>query len=186
MKKMKTNELSICALFAALTAVLSQIAIPLEPVMINLATFSVFLAGALLGAKLGAISQGVYVLMGAVGIPVFSMFRGGPGVLFGPTGGYIAGYILAAGLIGFIIEQYGNKLCVLLLAMFAGFLTYMTAGTCWYMFITQSDLKTALMVCVVPFLLGDALKLIVAALVAYRLRAMVQNKILKTDTPVKG
>ena len=120
MNRMKTTKLVTCALFAALTAILSQIAIPIGPVPINLATFSVFFAGALLGAKAGALSQLVYLLLGIVGLPVFSMFRGGPGVLLGPTGGYLAGYVLAAFLVGFITEQRGDSLPALALAMPAG------------------------------------------------------------------
>ena len=177
MKKMTTIECTTCALFAALTAVLSQIAVPIGPVPINLATFSVFLAGALLGAKLGAVSQAVYVLLGAVGVPVFSMFRGGPGILFGPTGGYIAGYVLAAWLVGLITERYGNKAAVLALAMLAGFFSYMTTGTCWYMFVTKSGLAEALMVCVVPFLPGDALKMVLAAVLARGLKPVLQRKL---------
>lgn len=176
MRKMRTIELTTCALFAALTAVLSQVVIPIQPVPINLATFSVFLAGALLGGKLGAVSQGVYVLLGAVGVPVFTMFRGGVGVLVGPTGGYIIGYVLAAGLIGFIAERYGNKIYVLLLAMFAGFLAYMATGTCWYMFCMKTRLVEALMACVVPFLFFDVLKMIAAAVLTRCLKPILQKQ----------
>lgn len=177
MKKMRTIELITCALFAALTAVCSQIAVPIGPVPINLATFSVFFAGALLGAKLGGLSQVVYVLLGAVGVPVFSMFRGGPGVLLGPTGGYIAGYVLAAWLVGFISERYGNRLPILALAMLAGFFTYMTTGTFWYMFSTNSGFGEACMVCVVPFIPGDILKMVLAATLARSLKPVLQRKL---------
>ncbi|MCM1568556.1 MAG: biotin transporter BioY [Roseburia sp.] len=173
MRNRNTVELCICALFAALTAVLSQIAIPIGPVPINLATFSVFLSGALLGAKSGAVSQAVYVLLGAVGLPVFSSFRGGVGVLLGPTGGYIAGYILAAWLVGWIAKRYGNRIYILGLAMFAGFLAYMTAGTGWYMFSTQTGFTEAFMICVFPFLPGDLLKMVLAAVLSYRLRPVL-------------
>ncbi len=176
MKKAKAIHFVLCALFAALTVVLAQIAIPIGPVPISLATFSVFIAGALLGAKLGAICQAVYVLLGAVGVPVFAGFKGGLGVLVGPTGGYIAGYILAAWFVGLIAEKFGNKLWGLFLAMLAGFFAYMITGTGWFMFITQNGLAEALMICVVPFLLGDALKMILAATLAYRLRPILRIK----------
>ncbi len=176
MKKAKTIHLVLCALFAALTAVLAQIAIPIGPVPISLATFSVFMTGALLGAKSGAVSQAVYVLLGAMGVPVFAGFKGGLGVLFGPTGGYIAGYILAAWLVGFVAEKFGNKLWGLLSAMLAGFFACMITGTGWFMLITQNGLAKALMICVVPFLPGDALKMILAASLAYRLRPLLRNK----------
>lgn len=172
-KKMKTIELSLCALFAALTAILSQLAIQVGPVPINLATFSVFLAGALLGARAGAVSQTVYVLLGMIGVPVFSMFRGGAGVLLGPTGGYIAGYILAAWLEGFMIERLGNKIFILASSMLAGCFIYMITGTGWYMFSTKNGLAEALMTCVIPFLPGDALKIILAAVLAHRLKPII-------------
>lgn len=172
---MKTINIILCALFAALTAVLSQIVIPIGPVPINLATFAVFCAGTLLGAKLGCISQVVYVLLGAVGVPVFTMFRGGLGILTGPTGGYIAGYVLAAWLVGFIVDRYAGKIYIFVLAMLAGFATYMIMGTCWFMFSAKTSLMEALMVCVVPFLPGDALKMVLAVTLTYRLRPMLQR-----------
>ena len=104
MKKVNTLNLVFCALFAALTAVLSQFAIPIGPVPINLATMSLFIAGAVLGSKLGGLSQLVYVLLGAAGLPVFSEFSGGLQIIAGPTGGYIIGYIATAWIVGFITE----------------------------------------------------------------------------------
>ncbi len=176
MKKAKIIHIVLCALFAALTAVLAQITIPIGPVPISLATFSVFMTGALLGAKSGAVSQAVYVLLGAMGVPVFAGFKGGLGTLVGPTGGYIAGYILAAWLVGFLAEKFGNELWALLLAMLAGFFAYMISGTGWFMFTTRNGLAEALMICVVPFLPGDAIKMILAATLAYRLRPFLRNK----------
>lgn len=98
--------MALCGLFAAVTAVCSWISIPLgfTPIPLNLGTLAVYLTGALLGKKYGPISLLVYTLAGAVGLPVFSGFRGGLSVLAGPTGGYIIGYIVAAFLIGLIIS----------------------------------------------------------------------------------
>ena len=181
MKRTKTFELCLCALFAALTAVCSQIAIPLKPVPINVATFSVFFAGALLGPKLGAISQAVYVLMGAIGLPVFSSFRGGFAALIGPTGGYIVGYILAAWLVGFLAKRGDHKIWVLILAMVAGFFAYMTTGTAWYMFCTKTALVPSLMGCVVPFIPGDAAKMILATVLVRRLHPILDSKLQKSS-----
>lgn len=175
MKKITIFEMCITAFFAALTAILTQIAIPIGPVPITLGTFSVFLTGALLGAKLGAVSQTVYVLLGIFGVPVFASFRAGVGVLLGPTGGYLWGYILAAGLVGFISKRYGNKIYVLVLAMFAGYCVYTTTGTCWYVFSTETGVAEALMVCVVPFIPGDALKIVLAVVLAQRLNPVLQK-----------
>ena len=109
-----TAYLALCGLFAALTAVCTYISIPLgfTPVPVNLATLAVFLAGGILGMKYGTVSLMVYVLLGAVGLPVFSNFSGGPGVLMGPTGGYIAGYIAAAFIVGFHMRQSLRRLFI--------------------------------------------------------------------------
>lgn len=167
---MKTFHLIACSLFAALTAVLSQIVLPVGPVPVNLATFSVLLSGLVLGARLGALSQLVYVLLGAIGIPVFTMFRGGLGVLAGPTGGYIAGYVLGAGAAGFLAQRYGGKVWGASLALICGYLTYTALGTGWFMISAHSALIPALMACVIPFIPGDIAKMALAAVLARRLR----------------
>jgi biotin transport system substrate-specific component len=170
----KTKQLILCALLAALTAILSQFAIPIGPVPINLATFSVFCAGALLGARLGAVSQLIYVLLGLAGIPVFANLRGGVGVVLGPTGGYIAGYVAAAWLVGFIMERGHSGLPMLIPAMTAGMGLCYLLGTAWFMFSTQSDLGRSLTLCVLPFLPGDALKILTAAALTRRLRLVLR------------
>ena len=112
---LKTNRLILCAFFATLTVVGTIISIPLpfSPVPINMALLSVFLAGSLLGAKFGALSQLVYICLGAAGLPVFSKFSGGAAILAGPTGGYIIGYIVAAFFVGLITQKsvsFGGRL----------------------------------------------------------------------------
>lgn len=171
MKKAITYKTAMCALFAALTAVFSQIAIPIGPVPINLATLAVFCAGALLGPSLGALSLAIYVIIGAAGAPVFSLFRGGIGILTGPTGGYIVGYIPAAFIVGLLIEKLNKskKIYIYPAAMLCGMLTYFILGTAWFMFSTGTGFLGALMVCVVPFLPGDFLKIAVATMLAKRL-----------------
>jgi biotin transport system substrate-specific component len=175
MQKSKTQKMMLCALFAALTAVLSQIVIPIGPVPINLATFAVFCAGALLGPRLGALSLTVYAALGAVGAPVFAMFRGGLGALAGPTGGYIIGYIPAAFLTGLLLEKINkdDKIYPYLAAMFAGMLSCFILGTAWFVVSTGTGLAEALMLCVVPFLPGDFLKIAAATLLAKRLRPLL-------------
>lgn len=168
---MKTKNLILCALFAAITAVLSQIAIPLPftPVPINLATFSVFLAGGLLGAGRGAVSQAVYVLVGAIGVPVFAQFTGGLGILVGPTGGYLAGYISAAWLVGFLLPRLPRTIWGHMFAMVLGMLSCYALGTAWFMYLQNVALIPALSMCVIPFFIGDALKIAVAAFLVRKL-----------------
>ena len=168
----KTKQLISCSLFAALTAILSQISIPLPftPVPINLATLSVLLSGALLGKKGGAISQVVYTLLGAIGLPVFANFLSGIGVIFGPTGGYIIGYIVAAFVVGIIIQKTNRNLITYLLSMILGIISCYILGTAWFMYITNSNLLTSLTMCVFPFIPGDIVKIVIGAFLANRLK----------------
>lgn len=171
--KSMTHKLTLCALFAALTAICSQIQIPLPMIPINLALLSVHLAGTLLGAKYGSLSMAVYVVLGLVGVPVFSSFTGGPGILFGKTGGYIVGYILAAFVVGMLTQKtkLGKSFWGLCVAMVAGVLACYALGTLWFMMITHMTLWVTLGYCVVPFLPGDALKILLAALLTQKLKS---------------
>lgn len=173
--KLNTKELVIIAMFAALTAVLSQLMIPLPftPVPINLATLSVFIAGGLLGAVKGGISQLIYVLLGAVGVPVFAGFTGGFGIIAGPTGGYIIGYIVAAFVIGLLIAKLPKTLLGFGLCFVCGAVCYFTIGTAWFMVVTKTGLLPALSMCVFPYIPGDLLKIILAAFLVKRLRGVL-------------
>jgi biotin transport system substrate-specific component len=143
-----------------------------------LATFAVFCAGALLGSKLGALSLAAWAVLGAAGIPVFAMFRGGVGALVGPTGGYIIGYIPAAFITGLLTERFtgGGKVYMYPLAMSAGMLVCFALGTAWFVFSTGTGLWEALMLCVIPFLPGEALKITAATVLAKRLRPVLRRK----------
>ena len=175
MRESKVLKMTLCALFAAITAVLSQIVIPIGPVPINLASFAVFLAGALLGSRLGALSLAVWAALGIVGAPVFSSMRSGLGTLAGPTGGFIAGFIPAAFLIGLIIEKANknNKAYLHVAAMLVGALTYFALGTIWFVLSTNTGLYESLTICVFPFIPGDILKLVAATILAQRLRPLL-------------
>lgn len=172
----KTVSLILCAFFAALTGICSGISIPLPftPIPINLATLAVFLAGGLLGWKWGSLSQIVYVFLGAVGVPVFHGFTAGFGILVGPTGGYIAGYIAAAFLVGLIVEKatitkstvYFKTILAMIIGLFACYLL----GTLWFMYLTKTGFIAAAMSCIVPFLLGDAVKIVAGSLLINRLK----------------
>ena len=159
--KMTTKKLAYYAMFAALTVICAQIAIPLPgDVPLSLATFAVMLSGALLGTWGGAVSQLVYVLLG--------------GRIVGPTGGYIIGYILMALTIGLIMAKTKKKFYIYLLAMAAGTIVCYTLGTAWYVFSTRTALLPALTACVFPFLPGDVVKIILASLVACQLQKWIK------------
>ena len=169
-----TQRIVLAALFAALMAVCSQIQIPLPMVPINLALFAAHLCGALLGAKWGALSISAYVLLGLVGAPVYAGFASGPAALFGKTGGYILGYILSAFLVGLLSRRIGFTFKGLCLSMLVGVVACYAFGTVWFMAVTGLNLMTSLAYCVIPFLPGDAVKIVLAALLALRLKKPLQ------------
>ncbi len=169
MKPQQVKSLVLCALFAALTAVCSQLQIPLPMIPINLALFAVNLCGALTSKSKAALAMAAYMLMGVIGLPVFTGLRGGAGVLFGRTGGYILGYIASAFLISLILEKWGRAFWKMCLAMAAGTAGCYAFGTVWFMVLTGNGLWASLTICVFPFLLGDAVKILLAAFLAGRL-----------------
>lgn len=173
-KKINTRALMLCALFCALCAVCSQIAIPLPLIPINLALFSVNLCGALLGAKYAAVSITAYILLGAVGVPVFSKLSGGIAVLAGPTGGYIIGYLICAVVVGLLSKWAANKFWRLCLIMMPGVLLCYAFGTVWYIILTHNGIAASLMTCVVPFLPGDCVKILLAAFLAVKLKPHIK------------
>lgn len=181
MTKTNIRNLIYCAIFAALTAVCSQISFPLPftPVPINLALLAVILAGGILGPKWGAISQIVYLAVGSVGLPVFANLKGGIGVLLGPTGGYIIGYIAAAWLTGILLQRSNRGYFFYVVSMAAGIAGCYLFGTAWYMFLTKSGLIPALTMCVVPFLIGDILKIAAASVLAKKLFPVLSKNLYR-------
>lgn len=159
------------AMFGALTSIGALIVIPLQPVPISLQTLFTTMAGVLLGGYTGALSQIIYILLGIIGLPVFTGGKAGIGVLFGPTGGYLIGFVAAAYVIGKLIEARREAgLAWMAFALFIGNLVIYSFGTFGLYLVAHLTLVKALMVGTVPFLIGDLLKLITAALLANKLR----------------
>ena len=167
-------DMIFTAMFAALIAVCSLISIPVGTVPVTLQTFAVCLAAAMLGFKRGTLSVLVYILLGAVGVPVFAGMKGGIGVLAGPTGGYIIGFILTAVTVGIAADRWGRRVLPLAVSMIIGVLLCYVVGTVWFVIVTGTDLIGALTLCVAPFLLPDALKIALAVLLANRLDKAVR------------
>lgn len=168
--------LVLTALFAALVAICSQIQIPLPMVPINLALFGVYLAGALLGRRWGALSLIVYTLLAAVGAPVLAGFSGGLGILMGKTGGYVIGYILAAYVTGLVTEKWGASYPKLCVGMVLGCAVCYLFGTLWFMQVSGLTLAVSLGYCVLPFLPGDVIKILLAALLTIKLRPALKRQ----------
>ena len=175
--KFRVVDLTYMAVGAALTAVCSWISIP-STVPFTLQTFAVFCVLSLLGGKRGTVSIVIYILLGAVGMPVFAGFTGGIGILLGTTGGYIIGFILM-GLLFWLAEHFfGNALPVRIVSMLAGLLVCYAFGTGWFLWVyaRQSGaivIGTALSWCVLPFILPDLAKMALAVGIAGRVKKFI-------------
>ncbi len=170
------NQMRLTAyasLLAALIAVGAYIAIPVGPVPIVLQNFFVLLTGLLLGPRWGLISVAVYLLAGAVGLPVFAGGSGGIGRLVGPTGGYLVGFLPAVWVIGLIAARKGNQVLLDVVAMLCGSALIYLLGVSWLKVVTGMTTSKALMVGMYPFLPGDVLKIVVAVPVARSLRPII-------------
>ena len=162
------------SLFAALTAVGAFLAIPIGPVPIVLQNMFVFLAGLLLGGRWGLASVGVYLLAGACGLPVFAGGLGGISRFIGPTGGYLIGYLPAVFLIGTMSQKVNPRIISDVLAMICGTLVLYACGISWLKIVTGMSPAKALALGMYPFLIGDALKIAAAAVIARALRPVVR------------
>lgn len=178
--KSSTIDAALIALFAALSVVCSWISVPFA-VPFTLQTFAVFMAVGVLGTKKGTLSVFVYIMLGAVGLPVFAGFKGGVSALLGATGGYILGFIFSSLITGFIIDKFGSKIRVRAIAMGIGMLVCYAFGTAWFMFVYAKNtgpvsLYSALSMCVIPFVVPDALKIVAAAMISSRINNIINKQ----------
>ena len=172
----KLRWMVLASLMAALTAVGAYIHVPIGPVPIVLSTLFVLLSGLLLGSRWGLTSMGLYLLVGAIGIPVFAGGKGGFAHFFGPTGGYLLGYVLAAGLTGFISERSRGLLILDILAILVGSIAIYGLGVPWLKMVTRMSWTKTLIMGMVPFLVGDAIKASVAIILARSVRPILRRQ----------
>ncbi len=175
----KTKDITYIAVFAVMIAICSWISIP-AAVPFTLQTFAVFFAVGVLGGKRGTLAVLVYILLGAAGIPVFAGFSGGIGVLAGQTGGYIAGFLFSAFVMWGIEKIMGRKLPVQILSMTLGLLACYAVGTAWFMLVYARTAGTVgvgavLGWCVIPFILPDAAKIVLACVLSRKLAPVLKN-----------
>jgi biotin transport system substrate-specific component len=157
-------DVVLVATGAALTSLLAQVAVPLYPVPITGQTLAVLLVGATLGAARGALSLALYAVLGIVGLPVFSDYGSGVDVILGPTGGYIIGFIVSAALVGWLSERAWERRILKALATFAaGTLVVFAVGLPWLAIALGLDLTQTLNGGLFPFLIGGAIKALIAA-----------------------
>ncbi len=162
------------SLFVALIAAGAFLAIPIGPVPIVLQNMFVLLAGIILGPRWGLASVGIYLLIGACGLPVFANGKAGIGVIFGPTGGYLLGYLPAVFVTGLISKKGKKKIIVDIIALIIGSIIVYAAGVPWLKVVTGMGWSKALAVGMYPFIIGDVLKIIAAAFIAKAIRPYIK------------
>jgi len=159
------RHMARAALFAALMAVCAWISIPVPPVRFTLQTLAILTALGLLGGRWGCVSIGIYLLLGLVGLPVFSGFRGGIGALLDATGGFLWGFLLG-GLVFWLLERAGKWP-----AMIGFLLICYSCGTLWYLlYAPEAGLWAAVTVMVLPYLLPEAAKLWLATVLVKKIQ----------------
>lgn len=174
----KTLEMVYIAIFAVIIAICSWISIP-SAIPFTLQTFAVFISLGLLGGKRGSLAVLVWILLGSIGIPVFSGFSAGLGVLLGTTGGYIIGLLLGSLLYWLITTILGTKTPIMILSMVLALFVCYAFGTAWFLLVYTKtsgaiSIVTALSWCVVPFILPDVLKILLAIILTKRLSRYVE------------
>lgn len=169
-KKISVQQLAVIGVMTAVTCILAPLSIPIGLVPISLTNLAIFLSLYALGTGKGTVSYLVYLLLGLVGLPVFSGFSSGPGKLFGPTGGYLIGFIPMAIIAGLVIDRYSDKKILCILGMIAGAIVCDAFGTVWLAYQANMDFQAALMAGVVPFIPGDLAKIVFAGVIGPQIR----------------
>ncbi len=172
MNSTKTKKMALIGLMTAVICVLAPFSLnlPFSPVPISLGTLAIYFVISVLGMKSGTVSVVLYILLGLVGLPVFANFTGGAGKLFGPSGGYIIGYIFMALICGWFTDKWTDKAVLRFLGMLLGTAACYLFGTAWLAYQMSLTFPQALMAGVVPFIPADLVKLIIAMLLGYQLR----------------
>jgi biotin transport system substrate-specific component len=163
------------AVMAAVMCVVSPLALPIGPVPISLATLVIYLFALVLGLKGATVACLIYLLLGAVGVPVFAGFTGGVGILFGATGGYLISYVLLAIICGWAADHWPDKIIPYAIAAICGTIILYAIGTLWLALYLNMSFKAALFAGVIPFLPGDAAKIVIALVLGFPLRKALKR-----------
>lgn len=154
--------MAMTAMMAAVICAISPFAIPIGPISLSLCTLVLYMAPYILGWQRSAVATLIFIMLGMVGVPVFTGFAGGVGKVLGPTGGYIAGYIPLVIVTGLAIKRFPRSRTAQFLGMIAATAVLYVLGTIWYMFQSGNPLDVAMKWCVIPFIPGDLIKMIAA------------------------
>lgn len=176
--KLSTRDLIICAMFASITAILAQISIPLpfSTVPLTMQVFAVTISGVILGAKKGFISQLIYILLGAIGMPVFAGMSGGIGIVLGYTGGFIIAFPIMALVIGYVSERT-DKIYYIMISMILALSINYLIGTLWYSFVAGVGMVEGFIVCVAPFLIADIIKIGLATAIGINIKRRMKKEV---------
>lgn len=176
-QKQRTKQLTAIGLMTAVICIVApfSIPIPVSPVPLTLTNFAIFITVYILGMKAGTLCVILYLLLGTAGLPVFSAFSGGLGKLAGPTGGYLIGFIFLALIQGLIIKKFPGKNSATVAGMILGMAVCYIFGTAWLAWQMDQSFPAALTIGVLPYLPGDAVKIIAAAFAGPKLRADVRR-----------
>ncbi len=179
--KASVYDLVSTALVAALFCILGPLSIPIGPVPLSLTGLALYLSLYIAGCKKTLVAYIVYLLIGIIGLPVFSSFSGGLGKILGPTGGYLAGFVFTAFLSGIVIDRFYKNKLLCIAGMYAGLVVLYAFGTAWFAFINDSQANTVydiLKLCVIPFIPGDSIKIIISAFLGPVLRDRIKKSAL--------
>lgn len=172
---MSIRQMTRCAIMAALICALAPVSIPLSTLVpISLGTLMVMLAGSLLGPKYGTLSVLIYLLAGRAGLPVFAGYSSGPTALFGVTGGFLFGY-LPLSLIGGYFCDKSDDLKSMVTGLVLGNAVLYLIGIVWFMIYLNAGVGKALSACVIPFIPGDIVKIVLVCLVTPRIRKYLKS-----------
>jgi biotin transport system substrate-specific component len=162
--KLNVYQMAVIGVMTAVICILGPLSIPIGLVPISFTTLAIFIALYALGLKKGVLSIVLYIVIGLIGIPVFSNFSSGPAKLFGPTGGYIISYAFMALIAGYFIDRYSDKWYLCVTGMIIGSIVLYSFGTAWLAYQANLTAGAALAAGAFPFIPGDLAKIAIAAI----------------------
>lgn len=181
MRKKSTYDIITIALLTAVTAVCSWIIIPTGTVPFSMQTFAVFVSALLLGSAKGTLTVILYLLLGIVGLPVFSSFQAGPGVLLGATGGFLTGFVFITLIGGYFAHRFSNNTIMTVTGLILGLLCCYIMGTVWFIFVyldstSEMSVPAVLSICVLPYVIPDLIKMYLAVIVTKKLKKVIKDR----------
>jgi len=175
--KSKISQMASIGVMTAVICILGPLSIPIGVVPISFTNLAIYITLYTLGMKKGTMSFFIYLMVGFMGIPVFSNYRGGPSILLGPTGGYLIGFIFMALIAGYFIDRFFNNFFLCIIGMILGTAVCYIFGTGWLAYQANITASEALAVGVIPFIPGDLAKIIISAFIGPK----IQYRLIKAN-----